>query len=162
MQTLCVSIRYRAPHSRTAQRFSPVREVAPPVGAYDDPRTALELLKKSSSSKKKSPFCSTAARFSPEYRGTSVPGPGSYDVFDHGVARDCFKKAYLDRTKGGFGSSSQRCIVFSTRSTGPSPGQYQAERRSEEPYKKQNTAAFKSATERLVLPLQATVRTTSL
>uniref|UniRef100_A0A3B4A4A4 Sperm-tail PG-rich repeat-containing protein 2 n=1 Tax=Periophthalmus magnuspinnatus TaxID=409849 RepID=A0A3B4A4A4_9GOBI len=145
-----------------AQRFSPVKEVAPPVGAYDDPRTAMELLKKSSSSQKKSPFCSTAARFSPERRRNSLPGPGSYDVFDHGVARDCFKKAYLDQTKGGFGSSSQRCTVFSRQSTGPSPGQYQVERRSEESYKKQNTAVFKSATERLVLPLQATVRTTSL
>uniref|UniRef100_A0A3B4A3U6 Sperm tail PG-rich repeat containing 2 n=1 Tax=Periophthalmus magnuspinnatus TaxID=409849 RepID=A0A3B4A3U6_9GOBI len=108
-----------------AQRFSPVKEVAPPVGAYDDPRTAMELLKKSSSSQKKSPFCSTAARFSPERRRNSLPGPGSYDVFDHGVARDCFKKAYLDQTKGGFGSSSQRCTVFSRQSTGPSPGQYQ-------------------------------------
>ncbi|KAK7933181.1 hypothetical protein WMY93_004077 [Mugilogobius chulae] len=145
------------PFISQAQRFSPVREVAPPVGAYDDPRSALELLKKSNSSKKKA-FSSTAARFNLEYNKTSLPGPGSYNVYEQGVARDSFKKAYLDRTKGGFGSSSQRCTVFNRRSPeGPSPGQYQAERRSEEPYKNQNTAAFKSATERLVLQLQATL-----
>lgn len=149
------SPRRSCPFLSQAERFSPVREVAPPVGAYDDPRSALELVKKSTSNK--SPFSSTAARFSPDHRTPSMPGPGSYNVFEQGVARDSFQKAYLDRTKGGFGSTTQRSSIFYNKQSteGPSPGQYETVKKTEEQYKKQNTAVFKSATERLVFPLQA-------
>lgn len=54
-------------------------------------------------------------------------GPGSYNVFEQGVARDSFQKAYLDRTKGGFGSTTQRSSIFYNKQSteGPSPGQYE-------------------------------------
>uniref|UniRef100_A0A8C6TZD2 Sperm tail PG-rich repeat containing 2 n=1 Tax=Neogobius melanostomus TaxID=47308 RepID=A0A8C6TZD2_9GOBI len=113
------------PFISQAERFSPVREVAPPVGTYDDPRSALEVLRKSTAVKN-SPFSSSATRFSRDYCRTSLPGPGSYNMFEHGMARDSFKKAYLDRTKGGFGSNAERSTIFNSLWTkGPSPGQYQ-------------------------------------
>ncbi|KAM7392077.1 hypothetical protein PAMP_022713 [Pampus punctatissimus] len=139
------------------ERFNPVKEVSPPVGAYNDPRCALELVKRTTGVKK-SPFGLTAVRFTPNHRKCSTPGPGSYNVFDHGLARESFKKAFLERTrKGGFGSTAQRNTIFLNKESieAPSPGQYETEKKTEEHYKKQNTAVFKSATERLALSLLA-------
>lgn len=55
-------------------------------------------------------------------------GPGSYNVLEHGLAQESFKKAFLERTrKGGFGSSAQRNFIFPNRESieAPSPGQYE-------------------------------------
>ncbi|XP_034025461.1 sperm-tail PG-rich repeat-containing protein 2-like [Thalassophryne amazonica] len=81
------------PFLSQTERFSEVKEVSPPVGSYSDPRCAMELLKKTPEVKK-SPFGVTAVRFSPNDRICSTPGPGSYNVFDHGLAHDSFKKAF--------------------------------------------------------------------
>lgn len=56
-----------------SQRFSPVKDETPPVGAYEDPRCALEILKKDRRVKK-NPFGLTAARFLPENRSKATPG----------------------------------------------------------------------------------------
>uniref|UniRef100_UPI0037E895CE sperm-tail PG-rich repeat-containing protein 2 n=1 Tax=Semicossyphus pulcher TaxID=241346 RepID=UPI0037E895CE len=139
------------------QRFSPVKEVAPPVGAYNDPRCALELLTKPTGVTK-SPFGITAARFNPHHKKCSSPGPGSYDVFEQGLACESFKKAFLERTrKGGFGSTAQRNSIFHNKESieAPSPGQYETEKKTEEHYKQQHTAVFRSATERLASSLLA-------
>lgn len=105
-------------------------------------------------------------------------GPGSYDMFESGLAQLSFKQAFLARTKkGGFGSTVQRDFIFHNTELlkSPSPAQYevratigtaflpyaaiavyskmclwvQAEKKTEERYKKQRTAVFRSATERL-------------
>ena len=48
-------------------------EVSPPVGTYNDPRCALELLKRTTGVKKSS-FGSTAVRFPCDHRRSSTPG----------------------------------------------------------------------------------------
>ncbi|XP_041793901.1 sperm-tail PG-rich repeat-containing protein 2 [Chelmon rostratus] len=143
--------KFSCPFLSQTERFSHVKEVSPPVGVYNDPRCALELLKKTTGVKK-SPFGITAVRFTS--KKCSTPGPGSYNVFEHGLARESFKKAFLERTrKGGFGSTAPRSCIFHNKESieAPSPGQYEAEKKTEEHYKKQNTAVFRSATERLTL-----------
>ncbi|XP_041644304.1 sperm-tail PG-rich repeat-containing protein 2 [Cheilinus undulatus] len=132
------------------ERFSPVKEVSPPVGAYTDPRCALELLKKTTGVKK-SPFGISAARFNPHHETHSTPGPGSYNVFEQGLACESFKRAFLDRNrKGGFGSTAQRNPFFRNKESidAPDPGQYETEKKTEENYKQQQTAVFRSTTER--------------
>ncbi|XP_071378076.1 sperm-tail PG-rich repeat-containing protein 2, partial [Centroberyx affinis] len=148
---------YAPPFLSQTERFSPVKEVSPPVGVYNDPRCSLELLKRPTGVKK-SPFGLTAVRFTPDNKKYSTPGPGSYNVFDHGLAQESFKKAFLGSTrKGGFGSTAQRTSVFHNKEEiqAPCPGQYEVEKKTEELYKKQHTAAFKSATERLASSLLA-------
>lgn len=56
-----------------SQRFCPVKDETPPVGAYDDPRCALEILKKGRGAKK-NPFGLTAVRFLPENKSKATPG----------------------------------------------------------------------------------------
>ncbi|XP_070761176.1 sperm-tail PG-rich repeat-containing protein 2 [Enoplosus armatus] len=145
--------KFTCPFLSQTERFGPVKEVSPPVGVYNDPRCALELLKKTTGVKK-SPFGVTAVRFTRNHKTCSTPGPGSYNVFEHGLARESFKKAFLERTrKGGFGSTAQRNFIFHNKESieAPSPGQYETEKKTEERYKKQHTAVFKSATKRLAL-----------
>lgn len=50
-----------------------MKDEAPPVGAYDDPRCALDVLKKTSGINK-SPFGLTAVRFLPENKMNATPG----------------------------------------------------------------------------------------
>ncbi|KAK7172586.1 hypothetical protein R3I93_002640 [Phoxinus phoxinus] len=135
-----------------AQRFSPVKDETPPVGAYEDPRCALEILKKDRRVKK-NPFGLTAARFLPENRSKATPGPGAYNVFDYGLAQESLKKACLkSRRKGAFGSVAPRRPFLPSKEemSTPGPAQYKVEKTNEALYKKQSTAAFKSATDRLV------------
>uniref|UniRef100_A0A3B4Y7C8 Sperm tail PG-rich repeat containing 2 n=1 Tax=Seriola lalandi dorsalis TaxID=1841481 RepID=A0A3B4Y7C8_SERLL len=146
--------KFTCPFLSQTERFSLVKEVSPPVGVYNDPRCSLELLKRTTGVKK-SPFGITAVRFTPNDIKCSIPGPGSYNVFEQGLAQESFKKAFLEQSrKGGFGSSAQRNSFFHNKESieAPSPGQYE---KTEERYKKQHTAVFKSATERLALSLLA-------
>ncbi|XP_031426388.1 sperm-tail PG-rich repeat-containing protein 2 [Clupea harengus] len=139
------------PFLSQAQRFTTAKEVAPPVGAYNDPRCALELLRKTSSVKK-NPFGLTTERFVSEKRKPSTPGPGAYNVFDYGLAQESLKKAFLESTRrGAFGSSARRSPLFFNKSDvyDPSPDQYKVEKKTEEQYKCHQTAVFKSETERL-------------
>lgn len=50
-----------------------MKELSPPVGVYNDPRCALELLKKTTGVKK-SPFGITAVRFTRNHKKCSTPG----------------------------------------------------------------------------------------
>ncbi|XP_064209299.1 sperm-tail PG-rich repeat-containing protein 2 [Anguilla rostrata] len=134
-----------------AQRFIPVKEAAPPVGLYEDPRSALDALKKTTGLKR-SPFGQTAVRFVPPTGKSPTPGPGAYNVFDYGMAQDSLRRALLERNKkGGFGSRAQRNPAFVKREEAelPGPAQYRVEKTLEEPYKQKHTAVFKSVTERL-------------
>nr|XP_046243507.1 sperm-tail PG-rich repeat-containing protein 2 isoform X2 [Scatophagus argus] len=149
--------KFTCPFLSQTERFSHVKEVSPPVGLYNDTRCALQLLKKTNGVKR-IPFGIAAVRFTQNHKTCSTPGPGSYNVFEHGLSRESFKKAFLERTKkGGFGSSAQRNFIFHNKESikAPSPGQYETEKKTEERYKKQYTAVFKSATERLTSSLLA-------
>ncbi|KAL2091742.1 hypothetical protein ACEWY4_011540 [Coilia grayii] len=142
------------PFLSQAERFTPVKEVAPPVGTYNDPRCALELLQKTSGLKK-SGFGLTAMRFVSEKRKPSTPGPGAYNIFDYGLAQESVKKAILESTrKGAFGSSARRSPIFVNKADMyvPGPAEYQVEKKSEELYKRQQMAVFKSETKRLSTP----------
>ncbi|XP_063051751.1 sperm-tail PG-rich repeat-containing protein 2 [Engraulis encrasicolus] len=142
------------PFLSQAERFTPVREVAPPVGTYNDPRHALELLQKSTGAKR-SGFGLTALRFSQPKTKPHTPGPGAYNIFDYGLAQESIKKAIVDSTKkGAFGSTAIRSPVFINKSDPhiPGPAEYQVTKRVEEPYKKKQTAVFKSETKRLSTP----------
>ncbi|XP_068616924.1 sperm-tail PG-rich repeat-containing protein 2 [Brachionichthys hirsutus] len=157
VKSSCSLPKFTHPFLSQTERFSHVKEASPPVGVYNDPSCAPELLRKTTGVKK-IPFGITSVRFNPNHRKCSVPGPGSYNVFEHGLAQDSFKKAFLGRTrKGGFGSTAQRNSIFHNKESTevPSPGQYEAEQKTEECYKKQHTAVFKSATERLPSSLLA-------
>uniref|UniRef100_A0A9J8CQB2 Sperm tail PG-rich repeat containing 2 n=1 Tax=Cyprinus carpio carpio TaxID=630221 RepID=A0A9J8CQB2_CYPCA len=140
------------PFLSQAQRFSLVKDETPPVGAYNDPRCALEILKKGRGVKK-NPFGLTAVRFLPENRSKATPGPGAYNVFEYGLAYESLKKACLESTrKGAFGSIAPRQLFLPSKEevSRPGPTQYKVEKTTEALYKKKSTAAFKSATDRLV------------
>ncbi|XP_016363334.1 sperm-tail PG-rich repeat-containing protein 2-like [Sinocyclocheilus anshuiensis] len=113
---------------------------------------ALEILKKGRGVKK-NPFGLTAVRFLPENRSKATPGPGAYNVFEYGLAYESLKKACLKSTrKGAFGSIAPRRLFLPSKEemSRPGPTQYKVEKTTEALYKKQSTAAFKSATDRLV------------
>ncbi|XP_058630621.1 sperm-tail PG-rich repeat-containing protein 2 [Onychostoma macrolepis] len=140
------------PFLSQAQRFSPVKDETPPVGAYNDPRCALEILKKGRGVKK-NPFGLTAVRFLTENRSKATPGPGAYNVFEYGLAYESLKKACQESTrKGAFGSIAPRRLFLPSKEemSRPGPTQYKVEKTTQALYKKQSTAAFKSATDRLV------------
>uniref|UniRef100_A0A3B1JPN4 Sperm-tail PG-rich repeat containing 2 n=1 Tax=Astyanax mexicanus TaxID=7994 RepID=A0A3B1JPN4_ASTMX len=104
-----------------ATRFSPVKQVAPPVGSYNDPRSALESLKKNSGLKR-SPFNLTAARFTLDHRTHSTPGPGAYNVFELGLAHESLRRVLVENTrKGVFGSCAERALQLNNKE-GNSPG----------------------------------------
>uniref|UniRef100_A0A3Q0R519 Sperm tail PG-rich repeat containing 2 n=1 Tax=Amphilophus citrinellus TaxID=61819 RepID=A0A3Q0R519_AMPCI len=113
------------PMQEEKKRFGPVKEVSPPVGTYNDPRCALELLKRTSGIKK-SPFGITAARFAFNHKKGSTPGPCVCVYLYECISTvDC---AFLSQTKkGGFGSSSQRSSIFYNKESveAPSPAQYE-------------------------------------
>ncbi|XP_017269205.2 sperm-tail PG-rich repeat-containing protein 2 [Kryptolebias marmoratus] len=115
------------PFLSQTERFILVKEVSPPVGTYNDQRCAMECLKRTAGAKK-SPFGVTAARFGSDRRKRPTPGPGSYNMFEWGLANESFKKAQSGQTrKGGFGSTAQRCSIFYNKKSieTPGPGQYQ-------------------------------------
>ncbi|XP_058231510.1 sperm-tail PG-rich repeat-containing protein 2 isoform X2 [Hemibagrus wyckioides] len=109
--------------SHTA-RFCSMKDVAPPVGSYNDPRCALESLNKHNGVKR-SPFNLTASRFIPQHRKNTTPGPGAYNMFDYGLANESLKKAQLEGKRvGGFGSTAKRSTIFIGRTTEPGPTHY--------------------------------------
>ncbi|CAL8297165.1 unnamed protein product [Gadus morhua 'NCC'] len=145
------------PFLSETKRFKSAKEEGPPVGTYTDPRCALELLKRPLGSKR-GPFGGTAVRFARQSLKHSTPGPGSYNMFDCGLAQESVKRATLESSrKGGFGCHAQRNSVFHNVQTldAPGPGQYVVTRPSEELYKRQPMAVFRSATQRMAASLLA-------
>ncbi|KAK3802623.1 hypothetical protein RRG08_010394 [Elysia crispata] len=113
------------PFLSQAKRFAPVKSVAPAPGTYNDPRTALDALKKVSGLKR-SPFSQTAVRFNPDHQMKLTPGPGAYNVT--GMGADSMRKAYLEATrKGVFGTTSSRSPAIHRRDEPdvPGPAHYQ-------------------------------------
>uniref|UniRef100_A0A7M4FZ39 Sperm tail PG-rich repeat containing 2 n=1 Tax=Crocodylus porosus TaxID=8502 RepID=A0A7M4FZ39_CROPO len=111
------------------KRFVPVKSITPAPGTYNEPRSALESLKKISGMKK-IPFGQTAVRFTQDSRLEKTPGPAFYNISNYSIERESFKKAFLESTKkGAFGSSAPRPLLFLEREEAfYTPGQidYQA------------------------------------
>jgi len=147
------------PFMSQARRFHDSKEITPAPGAYNDPRLALESLKKVTGMKR-SPFGQTAVRFQPSRKAKSVPGPGHYNIFNTGMAQESLKKAYLESTRSGaFGTTSARImpIIQKHEVALPGPSHYQP-KRSEEKYKKQLTSNFASLSDRLGAAASQTVQ----
>ncbi|XP_066430117.1 sperm-tail PG-rich repeat-containing protein 2 isoform X2 [Eleutherodactylus coqui] len=134
-----------------SKRFLPVKSISPSPGTYNEQRTALEALKKSSSIAQ-TPFGQTAVRFTQESKMLRTPGPGSYNIFSYGIANESLKKAnHESLPKAAFGSSASRALYISNKDAvwTPGPGHYVVKDRIEEPYKHQKSSVFSSGTERL-------------
>lgn len=148
------------PFMSQAKRFESDTKVTPAPGAYNDPRNALEALRKVTGMKH-SPFGQTAVRFHSESKSKQNPGPGTYNVFSYGVAQESLKKAYLESTRrGAFGTASSRTMPMIKRHqvAVPGPSHYQPKDKPEERYKKQLTSAFSSLTDRLHSPVAQTLK----
>nr|XP_002131399.1 sperm-tail PG-rich repeat-containing protein 2 isoform X1 [Ciona intestinalis] len=148
------------PFMSQARRFSDLKGITPAPGAYNDPRNALEALKKITGMKR-SPFGQTSVRFQPNMsKAKFIPGPGHYNIFNIGMAQESLKKAYLESTRHGpFGTTSARImpIIQKHEVALPGPSHYQP-KRSEERYKKQVTSTFASLTDRLSSPAPQTLQ----
>ncbi|XP_056423151.1 sperm-tail PG-rich repeat-containing protein 2 isoform X2 [Hyla sarda] len=147
----------KPPFLSQSKRFLPVKSITPAPGAYNEQRTALEALKKTSSMTQ-SPFGQTAVRFTQVSRMEKTPGPGSYNIFSYGIANDSLKKANQEGlTKAAFGSSSSRALYISNKDAvwTPGPSHYVVKDRIEEPYKHKKSSVFSSGTERLTTQITA-------
>ncbi|XP_012937839.1 sperm-tail PG-rich repeat-containing protein 2 [Aplysia californica] len=137
------------PFLSQAKRFSPVKSNAPGPGAYNDPRGALDSLKRVSGLKR-SPFSQTAVRFNPEQQMKRAPGPGAYNI--SGMGAESMRKAYLEATrKGVFGTTSSRAQPMARKDEPevPGPAHYQVK---EKPFKskyQQMGSNFASVTTRM-------------
>jgi hypothetical protein len=73
-----------APFLSTAPRFPPLRETAPPVGLYEDPRRCLRYATPTPADARR-PFTTATARFPSPHTIRLTPGPAAYDVRASGV-----------------------------------------------------------------------------
>uniref|UniRef100_A0A8C8RY61 Sperm tail PG-rich repeat containing 2 n=1 Tax=Pelusios castaneus TaxID=367368 RepID=A0A8C8RY61_9SAUR len=109
------------------KRFVHVKSITPAPGTYNEPRSALESLKKISGMKN-IPFGQTTVRFTQDSRLEKTPGPAFYNILNYSIERESFKKAYLESTKkGAFGSSTPRPLYIFKRGAfcTPGPADYQ-------------------------------------
>uniref|UniRef100_A0A4W3ICG9 Sperm-tail PG-rich repeat-containing protein 2 n=1 Tax=Callorhinchus milii TaxID=7868 RepID=A0A4W3ICG9_CALMI len=141
------------PFLSQTKRFEAVKSITPAPGAYNDPRTALQSLKRLSG-KQNSPFGLTAARFVPDFRSMSEPGPASYNISHYSLARSALKKAFeFSSIRGGFGSSAPRMHSLLTKQdlVIPGPAHYQVKDKKEEAFKSRHSSSFASVSDRLPL-----------
>lgn len=140
------------PFLSQAKRFSPAKNAIPPPGSYNDPRSALDSLKKVTGLKR-SPFGQTSVRFQPDHNAKSSPGPGAYNA--GGMGSESMRKAYLESTrKGVFGTTSTRTQPVLKREDLelPGPAHYQPKEKPFQPRYVQPTSNFASVTNRLTEP----------
>ncbi|XP_072110877.1 sperm-tail PG-rich repeat-containing protein 2 isoform X2 [Mobula birostris] len=143
--------KYIPPHppflSQT-KRFLSEKSITPAPGSYDDPRTALQTLKRIST-KGNSPFGHNTVRFTEGLRTVSEPGPGTYNVTNHTLAQESQKKAALESSvRGGFGSTVPRLHPIETKKAAPGPADYKI-REIKNNYTKHRSSSFASLTERM-------------
>ncbi|PVD38794.1 hypothetical protein C0Q70_01417 [Pomacea canaliculata] len=137
------------PFLSQAKRFAPIKNAVPPPGTYNDPRTALETVKRISGLKR-SPFGQTSVRFQPTHHNVKdTPGPGTYN--SSGIGAESMKKAYLESTrKGVFGTTAPRYTGMLMNSVEqPGPAHYQVKEKPFQARYTQPTANFASVTSRL-------------
>ncbi|XP_072038825.1 sperm-tail PG-rich repeat-containing protein 2-like [Amphiura filiformis] len=141
------------PFMSQAKRFGDNSNCVPAPGSYNDPRHALESLKKVRGLKR-SPFSQTATRFQPQPHIQKTPGPGQYTF--SGIAQDSMRKAYIESTRrGAFGSTSVRIkpIIKKQEDSQPGPAHYQVKDRPHySRYSGNVTANFASQSNRVHTP----------
>ncbi|XP_077156950.1 sperm-tail PG-rich repeat-containing protein 2 [Paroedura picta] len=141
-----------APFLSLAERFTPVKSSTPAPGTYNEPRCALESLKKAS---KNIPFGHTSVRFTEGYRLQKTPGPAFYNILNHGVSKKSYRKAALgEKKRDAFGSSVPRLLYLVKREafSSPGPADYQHKETAKASRKKaKQLSVFVSATERIPL-----------
>uniref|UniRef100_A0A2C9KKI0 Sperm-tail PG-rich repeat-containing protein 2 n=1 Tax=Biomphalaria glabrata TaxID=6526 RepID=A0A2C9KKI0_BIOGL len=140
------------PFLSQAKRFAPLKSATPAPGSYNDPRTALEVLKRVSGMKR-SPFSQTSVRFETDYKKKRSPGPGTYNI--PGLAAESMRKAYIESTrKGVFGTTSTRIEPLSKKEDieVPGPAHYQIKEKPFKPKYPHLGSNFASVTARLKSP----------
>lgn len=146
-------------------RFDGGNNINPAPGTYNDPRNALEALKKISG-RKASPFGQTSIRFKQDRSRTvmmnNTPGPGSYNILNYGMNHDSQKKARKSSKHGGFGSTSVRIAPIVGKDSGEVPGPQHyghgdtLNTQAPEKFRPPETSAFASHTNRLDPPAART------
>ncbi|CAD5124583.1 DgyrCDS12856 [Dimorphilus gyrociliatus] len=134
------------PFGSQSMRFGRMKESTPAPGAYNDPRQALDALRKVSGLKK-SPFGQTSVRFISENRGG--PGPGAYNA--GGMGSESMRKAYMESTRRGvFGTTAPRShgLATKTETANPGPSHYQPKEVPFKPKYDNASANFQSLTNR--------------
>jgi len=162
----CMEAKKKRPAFGAQQiRFSGLGSGTPAPGAYNDPRNALECLKKISGMKH-SPFGQTSVRFKPDTSRSimmnNTPGPGSYNMLNYGLSSSSRKKASKASKHGGFGSTSTRIAPMTAKESPdvPGPAHYgykdTKNMQNVEEFRPPETSAFASHTERLEAPTTRT------
>ncbi|XP_043530373.1 sperm-tail PG-rich repeat-containing protein 2 isoform X2 [Chiloscyllium plagiosum] len=137
------------PFLSQTKRFLPVKSITPAPGWYDDPRTALQSLKRIST-KGKTAFGHNAARFVEDWRTAEEPGPGTYNITNHTLARESERKTSLENSlRGGFGSTVPRLKSDKSKQNMPGPADYKIQEKSHHFHRKLRTSSFASMAERL-------------
>lgn len=140
------------PFGSQAKRFNPNKINGPAPGAYNDPRTALDSVKKITGLKR-SPFSQTSVRFQPDNHIRKTPGPGSYNI--SGMGSDSMRRAYIESTRRGvFGTTSVRVAPMTKKGEPelPGPSHYQVKEKPFKPRYQQLSSNFASLTSRLSEP----------
>ncbi|XP_071505426.1 sperm-tail PG-rich repeat-containing protein 2-like [Diadema antillarum] len=147
------------PFLSQAKRFHDKKNIVPAPGSYNDPRHALEALKRVRGLKR-SPFGQTSVRFGPQPHIRKTPGPGSYNF--PGLADSSMRKAYIESTRrGAFGSTSVRIKPITKRqdSAQPGPSHYQVKENPQySRYSTNLSANFASHSNRLSSPAPVTIQ----
>ncbi|XP_025240598.1 sperm-tail PG-rich repeat-containing protein 2 [Theropithecus gelada] len=109
------------------KRFLPVKSITPAPGTYNEPRTALKSLKKTSGLKN-IPFGQSAVRFTQDIRTEEMPGPGFYNILNNTIIASVRNICSKKQKKSAFGSSAPRTffLVQKEASATPGPADYQA------------------------------------
>ncbi|CAH1795521.1 unnamed protein product [Owenia fusiformis] len=137
------------PFLSQSKRFNPGKSAGPAPGTYNDPRHALEGLKRITGLKR-SPFGQTSTRFDGEHHVKKTPGPGTYNA--PGMGSESMRRAYIESTRRGvFGTTAIRINPITKKEENdlPGPSHYQPK---EKPFKsryEQLNANFASLSSRL-------------
>ncbi|XP_063579611.1 sperm-tail PG-rich repeat-containing protein 2 isoform X9 [Pongo abelii] len=108
-------------------RFLPMKSITPAPGTYNEPRTALKSLKKTSGLKN-IPFGQSAVRFTQDIRTEEMPGPGFYNILNNTIIASVRNICSKKQKKSAFGSSVPRTFFWVQKEAcaTPGPADYQA------------------------------------
>uniref|UniRef100_A0A2K5RQE1 Sperm tail PG-rich repeat containing 2 n=1 Tax=Cebus imitator TaxID=2715852 RepID=A0A2K5RQE1_CEBIM len=109
------------------KRFLPMKSITPAPGTYNEARTAIKSLKKTSGLKN-IPFGQSAVRFTQDIRTEEMPGPGFYNVLNNTIIANIRNICSKKQKKCAFGSSVPRTffLVQKEACVTPGPADYQA------------------------------------
>ncbi|XP_016807385.1 sperm-tail PG-rich repeat-containing protein 2 isoform X6 [Pan troglodytes] len=102
-------------------RFLPMKSITPAPGTYNEPRTALKSLKKTSGLKN-IPFGQSAVRFTQDIRTEEMPGPGFYNVLNNTIIASVRNICSKKQKKSAFGSSVPRTFFWVQKEACATPG----------------------------------------